>query len=168
MHVFFLQEVSSIFTLGYSFFKRERSYQEKYDDCLKEHDLIYTSGLCVKEKEVIMLTGSVPKLLKEAGRVQQALEKIGQGLPDSISAAEMEKKIHTLELGISALDALNAERTRLVNQKGEQAEDLSDYIVRARATVKGIFGADSTEYDMVGGTRASERKRGKRKEDEGE
>lgn len=111
-----------------------------------------------------MLTGSVPKLLKEAGKVQQALEKIGAGLPDSISAAEMGTRIDTLEAKIDELDALNAERTRLVNEKGEQADELSDYIVRARAAVKGIFGADSSEYDMVGGTRASERKKGKRKE----
>jgi hypothetical protein len=110
-----------------------------------------------------MLTGSIPKLLKEAGQVKEALDKLGPGLPDSISSGEMETKIDALEVKISALDALNAERTRLVNEKGEEAESLSDYIVRARSTVKGIFGTDSSEYEMVGCVRLSERKKGKRR-----
>lgn len=135
---------------------------------MEKHDLIFSSGLCAEQKEIMMLTGSVPKLLKEAGKVQQALEKIREGLPDSISAAEMGTRIDALEAKVGELDALNAERTRLVNEKGAQADDLSDYIVRVRAAVKGIFGTDSTEYEMVGGTRLSERKRGKRKEGEGE
>ncbi|WP_339137462.1 MAG: hypothetical protein WGN25_05345 [Candidatus Electrothrix sp. GW3-4] len=64
------------------------------------------------------------------------------------------------------LDAFNAERTRLVNEKGDTAEDLSDYIVQVRAVVKGLFGDDSSEYEMVGGTRASERKKPKKKDKE--
>ncbi len=109
-----------------------------------------------------MLTRSIPKLLQEAGEVRKALEKIGDGLPAEISAAEMETKITELETVVGEVDALNAEKTRLVNVKGDKAEQLSDFIVRARSTVKGIFGADSSEYDMVGGTRSSERKKPKR------
>ncbi|WP_339132691.1 MAG: hypothetical protein WGN25_10835 [Candidatus Electrothrix sp. GW3-4] len=108
----------------------------------------------------------MPKLLKEAHQVKEALEKIGDGLPDAISADVMATKINALEAKVREIDSVNADKTRLVNEKGELAEDLSDYIVRSRSTVKGVFGADSTEYDMVGGTRASERKKGKRKEDE--
>lgn len=113
-----------------------------------------------------MLTRSVPKLLQEAGEVKEALEKIGAGLPDAISAAEMETRIAALEAKVSELDALNAERTQLVNEKGDIAEDLSDYIVQVRAVVKGLFGDDSSEYEMVGGTRSSERKKAKRKDGE--
>jgi hypothetical protein len=43
---------------------------------------------------------------------------------------------------------------------------LSDYIVRVRLAVKGLFRPDSSEYEMLGGTRTSERKRPKRKEGE--
>ncbi|WP_446012062.1 hypothetical protein [Candidatus Electrothrix sp.] len=113
-----------------------------------------------------MLTRSVPKLLQEAGEVKEALEKIGAGLPDAISAAEMEARIAALQAKVSELDALNAERMRLVNEKGDIAEDLSDYIVQVRAVVKGLFGDDSSEYEMVGGTRASERKKPKKKDKE--
>ncbi len=108
-----------------------------------------------------MIGGSIPKLLQEAGEVKQALEKIGAGLPPEISAAEMENKIAELETAVSDVDALNADRTRLVNVKGEKVDNLNEYIVRSRATVKGIFGTDSSEYDMVGGTRVSERKKPK-------
>lgn len=114
-----------------------------------------------------MLTNSIPKLLQEAGEVKEALEKIGDGLPDAVSAAEMETRIAALEAKVGELDALNAERTRLVNEKGENAGNLSDYIVQVRSVIKGVFGADSSEYDMVGGTRTSERKKPKKKEGEG-
>lgn len=113
-----------------------------------------------------MLTRSIPKLLQEAKEVLKALEKIGDGLPPELSAAVMATKIDELETAVGELDALNAERTQLVNVKGDKAEQVSDYIVRMRAGVKGIFGADSSEYEMVGGTRSSERK--KPKKDTGE
>ncbi|WP_420208420.1 hypothetical protein [Candidatus Electronema sp. JC] len=112
-----------------------------------------------------MLTNSIPKLLQEANEVKQALAAIGAGLPPEISAAGMEARIAELEAVISELDAVNADRTRLVNLKRDKAEAASDYIVQSRAVVKGIFGADSSEYNMVGGTRVSERSRPKAKDD---
>ncbi|WP_446010930.1 hypothetical protein [Candidatus Electrothrix sp.] len=114
-----------------------------------------------------MLTGSVPKLLKEAGQVKEALEKIGPGMPDSITVAGLEERITALEGKVSAIDALNADKTRLVNEKNEEAELLSDYIVRARSGVKSVFGQDSSEYEMVGCVRLSERKKGRRHKEEG-
>ena len=78
-------------------------------------------------------------------------------LPD-VSVAEITAKIDDLEAAISALDALNAERTRQVNVKGDKAGALSDYLVHVRTSVKAVCGPDSSEYDMIGGTRSSERK----------
>jgi hypothetical protein len=111
-----------------------------------------------------MLTNSIPKLLQEANEVKQALATMGEALPSEISAAGMEDRITELEAVIGELDAVNVDRTRLVNLKRDKAEAASDYIVQARSTVKGIFGADSSEYDMVGGTRVSERSRPKAKD----
>ena len=111
-----------------------------------------------------MLTNSIPRLLQEANEVKQALAAIGEGLPPEISAAGMEARIAELETVIGDLDAVNADRTRLVNLKRDKAEAASDYIVQSRAVVKGIFGADSSEYDMVGGTRVSERSTPKAKD----
>ena len=49
----------------------------------------------------------------------------------------------------------------------EEAESLSDYIVRVRSGVMSVFGADSSEYEMIGCVRLSERKKGKRHSEEG-
>jgi len=110
-----------------------------------------------------MIGGSIPKLLQEAGEIKKALEKISATLPDGISAAAMGAKITGLETVVSELDAVNADRTRLVNAKGEQAETLSDFIVQVRLAVKAVCGPDSSEYEMIGGTRASDRKKPKKK-----
>ena len=111
-----------------------------------------------------MLTGSIPKLLQEAHAVKQALEQIGEGLPAGISASEMSDRIAALEDIIRQIDTLNADVTRLIDSKGDVAERVSDYIVQSRSAIKGICGPDSYEYDMVGGTRKSERKKPKRKD----
>lgn len=111
-----------------------------------------------------MLTVSIPKLLQEAHEIKQALEQMGEDVPAGISAAEMESRLVELESVISELDTVNAHRTQLVNSKADEAKHVSDYIVQVRAVVKGIKGADSSEYEMVGGTRASERKKPKKKD----
>jgi len=111
-----------------------------------------------------MLTVSIPKLLQEAHAIKEALEQMGEGVPAGISASEMSDRIAALEAIISELDKENAKTTQLVNSKGDQARRVSDYIVQVRSVVKGISGSDSSEYEMVGGTRASERKKPKRKD----
>ncbi|MCI5122236.1 MAG: hypothetical protein D3908_13810 [Candidatus Electrothrix sp. AUS4] len=115
-----------------------------------------------------ILSKSVPKLLQEANEIKKALEKIDDRLPDGLKAADMESRMGEVESVVDELDALNADRTRLVDVKGEKTGNLSDHIVQVRSAVKGIFGADSAEYDMVGGTRISERKRPARKAEESE
>jgi predicted ATP-grasp superfamily ATP-dependent carboligase len=111
-----------------------------------------------------MLTVSIPKLLQEAHAIKEALEQMSEGVPAGISASEMSDRIAALEGIISELDKVNAQKTQLVNSKGDMAQRVNDYIVQVRAVVKGMLGADSSEYEMVGGTRASERKKAKRKE----
>ena len=112
------------------------------------------------------MSKSVPKLLREANEIKKALEKIDDRLPDGLKAADMETRMGAVESVVDKLDAVNVERTRLVDLKGDQTRNLSDHIVQVRAAVKGIFGADSAEYDMVGGTRTSERKHPTRKAEE--
>ena len=113
-----------------------------------------------------MIGGSIPKLLQIAGETKEALGKISADLPTDVSVAEITAKIADLESAVSELDALNAERTRLVNVKGDKAGALSDYLVHVRTSVKAVCGPDSSEYDMIGGTRSSERKKPKKKEGE--
>jgi hypothetical protein len=110
-----------------------------------------------------MPTKSVPKLLQEAGQIKEALEKIGSDLPGGVSAKEVSARIDALNGAVSKLDALNAEKKKLVNTKDQQCKTLSDFIVKARLAIKLAYGPDSSEYEMAGGTRASERKRPVRK-----
>ena len=109
------------------------------------------------------MSKSVPKLLQEANEIKKALEKIDDRLPDGLKAADMGAKMASLQTAVDEVDEVNVERTRRIDVKGERAGDLNDHMVQVRSAVKGIFGADSAEYDMVGGTRTSERKRPARK-----
>ena len=52
-----------------------------------------------------------------------------------------------------------AELTPLRNSRDELTATLVNLTVRARAAVKGYFGGNSTEYELVGGTRTAARKK---------
>jgi len=68
-------------------------------------------------------------------------------------ARGIEAKIRNAELQLAALR----------NQRDALYLSLWDKVKRVYAGVKGIYGDDSTEYEMVGRTRASKRKRRARK-----
>src|SRR5687768_5568579 len=61
------------------------------------------------------------------------------------------------------LDALDAQLTDLRNQRDALNTSLWEKVKRVRAGVKGIYGDDSSQYEMIGGTRLSERKPATRK-----
>lgn len=110
-----------------------------------------------------MSNSSIPKLLQEAGKVKEALEKVGKPLPGGASPQAMAGAIAALNGAVSKLDNLNAERVKLVNEKRVAQQALRQDIVKARLAIKVECGDDSSEYEMAGGTRRSERKRPVRK-----
>lgn len=59
---------------------------------------------------------------------------------------------------VTQIMALEAQLTDLRNQRDALYEELWNKVKRTRSGVKGIYGDDSSEYEMVGGTRKSERK----------
>ncbi|MBL8080871.1 MAG: hypothetical protein JNM55_23060 [Anaerolineales bacterium] len=63
----------------------------------------------------------------------------------------------------SQMDALETQITNLRNQYHSKNQSIWDKVKRVRSSVKGIYGDDSSQYEMVGGTRLSERKPPKRK-----
>lgn len=63
----------------------------------------------------------------------------------------------------SQLDALETQMTDVRNQRDALFSSIWDKVKRVRASVKGIYGDDSSQYEMVGGTRLSERKSPTRK-----
>lgn len=50
-------------------------------------------------------------------------------------------------------------KTPLRNERDDLKNILNDLTTQARSGIKGYFGADSTEYELAGGTRKSERKK---------
>ena len=61
----------------------------------------------------------------------------------------------TLDLQIAGLEAQLADKR---NQRETMAIRLWDRVKRIRNGIKSLFGDDSSEYEMVGGIRMSERK----------
>ena len=63
----------------------------------------------------------------------------------------------------SQLNELEARFTDLRNQRDELYTGIWDQVKRVRNGIKGVYGDDSSQYEMIGGTRRSERKPPKRK-----
>ncbi len=70
------------------------------------------------------------------------------------------KKLETL---LSNTNAKELELTALRNDRDHTTAELDEVCIRVRSGIKGYFGGDLTEYKQAGGTRASERKRPVRK-----
>ena len=56
------------------------------------------------------------------------------------------------------MNTLDAQLTDVRNKRDELTAKIWDEVKRVRSTVKGLYGDDSSQYEMVGGTRVSERK----------
>jgi hypothetical protein len=64
---------------------------------------------------------------------------------------------------LSQMNALEAQLTNLRNQRDALYTELWDKVKRVRNGVKANYGDNSSEYEMIGGTRTSERKSPTRK-----
>jgi hypothetical protein len=57
------------------------------------------------------------------------------------------------------VEALRTQLSGLLNDIGAKMKAVSDVVTRARSGMRAFYGPDSTQYEQVGGTRTSERKR---------
>src|SRR5215212_2961680 len=64
---------------------------------------------------------------------------------------------------VAQITALEAQLADKRNQRDTAYINLWDKVKRVRSAAKGIYGDDSSQYEMVGGTRLSERKSPARK-----
>ena len=60
---------------------------------------------------------------------------------------------------LAELKRKDDEMTPLRNRRDDLTAKINSACTRARSGIKGYFGEDSTEYELAGGTRASERKK---------
>lgn len=75
-----------------------------------------------------------------------------------LSVAELEATLTHGEALRQEITSLETQLTDLRNKRDDVYGAGWKYITRLRSGIKAIYGDDSSEYEMVGGTRLSERK----------
>ena len=104
-------------------------------------------------------------VIKQAEDVEQAIQQINPGFKvgDDVSLAALQKAIGLADANRSKISSLQAQLTDELNQRVTVNAALWDVIKRMRGGVKSAYGDNSSQYEMVGGTRLSEKKKGGRK-----
>jgi hypothetical protein len=109
--------------------------------------------------------------LKRTSPVVEAARKRLSGLkgidPPANLGANLTEAIYTAKIdSVSAkLDTYNqmiAELDRLQNELQQEEAELNDLNRRILSAGEAVYGPDSSEYEMLGGTRKSERKKPKK------
>jgi len=75
----------------------------------------------------------------------------------ALTQAEMQAGMERVGAIVTQINNLEAQLTDLRNQRDAAKSELWDQVKRVRSAVKGIYGDDASEYEVVGGTRRSER-----------
>jgi hypothetical protein len=75
-----------------------------------------------------------------------------------ITPQALEDNLQALAPILTQMTSLEAQLTDLRNRRDSLYAAIWDQVKRVRAGVKANFGDDSSQYEMVGGTRKSERK----------
>ncbi len=107
-----------------------------------------------------MSNRNYPTDVADQGRaVVEAWREIDPALSlGGMTLAEMETSLSELGGIYTQLDGLDAQMTELRNQRDAAASDLWDRVKRVRTGVKSVFGDNSSQYEVVGGTRMGDRK----------
>ena len=98
-------------------------------------------------------------LLEQATSVQNAWTRIDQQLVvGTMSAATLANTIQDLHQVESELFKLEHQLMEMRKERDDLQQYTWNHVKRLRAAVKGLYGDDSLQYQMVGGTRLSDRK----------
>jgi hypothetical protein len=102
-------------------------------------------------------------VLKEAIGVQVAWKHIDEEVAlGGMNIAALATDIEEIRKTQPELVYLEHQLMQVRNRRDELYLAAWDKIKRVRASVKGLYGDDSSEYELVGGTRRSDRKRARR------
>jgi len=102
-------------------------------------------------------------VLKEAIGVQEAWKLIDEELAfGKMKIAGLTTDIEDIYQTQHDLAALESQLTEVRNRRDELYLSAWDRVKRVRASIKGMYGDDSSEYELVGGTRRSDRKRARK------
>jgi len=83
---------------------------------------------------------------------------LGANLTEAIYTA----KIDSVSAKLDAYNQMIAELDRLQNELKQEEAELNDLNRRFLSAGEAVYGPDSSEYEMLGGTRKSERKKPKK------
>jgi hypothetical protein len=98
-------------------------------------------------------------LLAQAASVQDAWARIDSKLSfGSLSLTALMADIEGLRGLEGDMVSLENQLTALRNQRDALQEATWEKVKRVRSAFKGIYGDDSSQYELVGGTRMSDRK----------
>jgi hypothetical protein len=108
-----------------------------------------------------------PDILTQAADILVACQQIDPQLrAGATTQAAFAETLTQTQATQAQIKALELQLTDLRNRRDEQLHALWETAKRWRATVKGIYGDDSSQYELVGGTRLSDRKRTTRRTQE--
>ncbi|HJR07845.1 MAG TPA: hypothetical protein VJ842_11330 [Pyrinomonadaceae bacterium] len=82
---------------------------------------------------------------------------------NEVTLAKLQAKITDARQKRDQIETLRMQLTALSNELNTQTAELASINTRARSGFRAVYGPDSTQYELAGGTRASERKRPSKK-----
>ena len=98
-------------------------------------------------------------ILSQAIEVQAAWSQIDEGLAfGQLNMGALVMDMNGLRSIEHSLATLETQLTEMRNQRDALSQSSWDKVKRVRAGVKATFGDDSSQYEMIGGTRLSDRK----------
>jgi len=101
-------------------------------------------------------------LLNETKDIVDVLSSLTK-LPQDLRGKTLASLLARYTATVDELTRAEKAHAQAMTSRDEIAGEISDLCARIRAAVKGIYGFDSHEYERVGGTRKSDRKRPTRK-----
>jgi hypothetical protein len=106
-----------------------------------------------------------PNVIQQAQSVLGGWNQIATPVPalGTLTAAAFTTEVTTASTLDAQITALEAQLTDKRNQRDLLYAGVWDRVKRVRNAIKGIYGDDSSQYEIVGGKRLSERKRPTRK-----
>ena len=98
-------------------------------------------------------------ILSQAIEVQAAWSQIDEGLTfGQLNMAALVMDMNGLRNIQHSMATLETQLAEMRNQRVALSQATWDKVKRVRAGVKATFGDDSSQYDLIGGTRVSDRK----------
>jgi hypothetical protein len=99
-------------------------------------------------------------VLSQAADILAACKQINPNMPaGALTQAAFAQELMQAQAMQAQIVALEMQLTDLRNRRDARLSVVWESVKRVRASVKGAYGDDSSEYQLVGGTRRSERKR---------